>query len=327
MDDIMSDEEFARKMMEEITAQEQTQLENSIANEFRNVIDDNYDPYEVDLNSYMGNMFQSLKQNMSSFDEHTFITYMKDTWAHPNTVDLQQSNKVLICSSEHNVTPLSKIKHGYKHIFAAYHWDDEGITSIPLGYFSKNETSLKPVDERMYNITFIGCLNRNRVQLASILSGMPKLFMILGFWFKPHLTIEFINHLVKWFNPRDYITFNPDFNAGIHGETFINIMNNSKICLVPRGWSNVETYRLYEAMEAGCVVIAEKLPNRKYFKNIPVIQVDNWKEGLKKAKELLNNEELLTELSKKSKMFYDEFLSPEATAKIIIDTIENKEKV
>ena len=322
----LDDELFAKSMMEEILAQEQAQINSGKAQEFANVIDDFYDQYVVDKNTHLGQTFMYLKEHMDSFDEHMFITYMKDTWAHPNTVDLEHCKKVLISSSEHNVTPLTQIKHNYLHIFAQYYWDEEGVTSIPLGCFSNNETTIKPMKERMYNSTFIGCLNRNRTQLASLLSGIPRMIMFLGFYFNDPNMMKFINHLVKWRHPRDFYSFNPDFNAGVKGDVFTNILNNSKICLVPRGWTNSETYRLYEAMNAGCVVISEKLPDRKYFKDIPVIQVDNWKQGLKKVKELLKNEALLEDLGNKNKMFYDEFLSPIATAKIIMNKLETKEQ-
>jgi len=47
---------------------------------------------------------------------------------------------------------------------------------------------------------------------------------------------------------------------------------------------------------------------------------------LKKVKELLKNEALLEDLGNKNKMFYDEFLSPIATAKIIMNKLETKEQ-
>ena len=326
MDTRLDEQEFAKHIMEQILVQEQAQRDALLGQEYANVIDDDYDAYLVNSDSYLGKVFIYLNQNMKSFDEHMFITYMKDTWAHPNTVDLEHCKKVLISSSEHNVTPLTQIKHNYLHVFAQYYWDEEGVTSIPLGYLSNNETSIKPMKERMYNTTFIGCLNRNRTHMASLLTGIPRWMMFLGFFFADPKTMKFVNHMVRWRHPRSYIEFNPDFNSGVNGDIFTNILNNSKICLVPRGWTNSETYRLYEAMNAGCVVIAEKLPDRKYFKDIPVIQVDNWKQGLKKVKELLKNEALLEDLGNKNKMFYDEFLSPIATAKIIMNKLETKEQ-
>ena len=47
-------------------------------------------------------------------------------------------------------------------------WDSENTTSIPLGYFTQTDNDeVIPIKERLYNISFIGCLNRNRLTLAS----------------------------------------------------------------------------------------------------------------------------------------------------------------
>jgi hypothetical protein len=70
-------------------------------------------------------------------------------------------------------------------------------------------------------------------------------------------------------------------------------------------------------MRFGCVIITEELPNREYYKNIPVIQIKNWQEGLKIAQELINDNDKLEIMSSQTKKFYEEFLSPKATAKII----------
>jgi hypothetical protein len=78
-------------------------------------------------------------------------------------------------------------------------------------------------------------------------------------------------------------------------------------------------------MQYGCIVLVDKLPNRKYYKDIPAIQIDNWYDGIKTAKKILKDEDLLLELSEKHKNFYEQKLSPKATAKIIIETLENKQ--
>jgi len=77
-------------------------------------------------------------------------------------------------------------------------------------------------------------------------------------------------------------------------------------------------------MQYGCVVFCDKLPDREYYKDIPVIQVDNWKDGLKKAKGLLKDQDYLSYLSEKHRKFYEEKLSPQATARIIIDKLTSK---
>jgi hypothetical protein len=39
-----------------------------------------------------------------------------------------------------------------------------------------------------------------------------------------------------------------------------------------------ETFRLYEGLRAGCLVITNRLPDEPFLRGAPVIQVDHWKE-------------------------------------------------
>jgi hypothetical protein len=79
-------------------------------------------------------------------------------------------------------------------------------------------------------------------------------------------------------------------------------------------------------MKWGCVVISEELPQREYYKNIPIIQVKNWRDGLRIANELIVDIPTLDKMSKTNKEFYKRNLSPEATADLILNTI-NESKV
>jgi hypothetical protein len=140
------------------------------------------------------------------------------------------------------------------------------------------------------------------------------------------LTLRIINQLLKYKYNNDYYQFNDGFNNGLGEEDYNFILRNTKVALVPRGWVNTETFRLYEAMKWGCVVISEELPQREYYKNIPIIQVKNWRDGLRIANELIVDIPTLDKMSKTNKEFYKLNLSPEATADLILKTI-NESKV
>lgn len=320
----MSADDFAQSMYKNIIDVEQKKEDENIVY-LDNVIDDEYESYKIDKRTHIGKVLLLLKDKLPNFDEYLFTTYLKDSWSPPNTAEVYHPKKVLICSSEHNLIPLDQVKNNYHHIFAQYYWDNDNITSIPLGCFNFSKKDSPPIDERMYDTSFVGCLNKNRVELASVITGIPKTIMALGFYFNDPLTMKLINHMANWTNKKTFYKFNVDFNMGISGDNYLAILQNSKISLCPRGWSNIETYRLYESLESGCVVITEKLPDRPYFKNIPAIQVNNWKEGMQIAADLLKDQSsLLTRIGEESRKFYEEKLSPEATAKIIISKLAEK---
>jgi hypothetical protein len=81
----------------------------------------------------------------------------------------------------------------------------------------------------------------------------------------------------------DYLVFE---EFGIHSgldarilrtEDYVRRLTASKYALCPRG--NVEeTYRLFEAARAGCVIISEPLPPRWYFADAPYVSVRRWSE-------------------------------------------------
>jgi hypothetical protein len=77
-------------------------------------------------------------------------------------------------------------------------------------------------------------------------------------------------------------------------------------------------------MKWGCVVISEDLPNRSYYKGIPIIKVNNWNEGIEIANRLINDTNELERLSKKNIQFYKDNLSAEATTNLIIKRITKK---
>ena len=146
--------------------------------------------------------------------------------------------------------------------------------------------------------------------------------VIYGFSFYKERTLKLVNQIVKWIWNRDLFQFNGDFNAGLDADLYQYFLQHSKVVLCPRGWVNSETFRLYEAMRYGCVVISEELPDRTYYKDIPTIQVKNWKDGLDIANKLIKNPNKLEEFGTTNKKFYESHLSPKATAEIIFNKLK-----
>jgi hypothetical protein len=58
------------------------------------------------------------------------------------------------------------------------------------------------------------------------------------------------------------------------GDRYTEIMADTRIALAPRG-SSVETYRFFEAMRQGCVVICDRLPPHWFYAGCPAVQIDD----------------------------------------------------
>jgi len=54
-----------------------------------------------------------------------------------------------------------------------------------------------------------------------------------------------------------YLLVNDDFNSGLPKGAYARLLSDTKVVLCPRGFRAVETYRLYEALEAGAIPLVE----------------------------------------------------------------------
>jgi glycosyltransferase involved in cell wall biosynthesis len=275
---------------------------------------------ELKLVGFELEVFNILKKKLKGFKDYLFVVYGNNGNDLPLSRHIQHDKKVLIWrSNENKLNRVDELKKNYKHIFTNYYFDKTNSTSLQLGYHTetKNKTII-PIKERLFGISFTGCLNRNRIQIASTLTNIPIKWLSLGMVFNKKLTLKIINGLIKWKYPNDYYQFNDGFNNGLNEEDYNFILKNTKIALCPKGWVNQETFRLYESMKWGCVVISEDLPNRSYYKGIPIVKVKDWSEGIRIANELINDTNELERLSKQNIQYYKDSLSPQATADLII---------
>lgn len=281
---------------------------------------------EIQLVGFELEVFNILKKKLPNFKQYLFVIYGNNGNDLPLSRYIQHDKKILIWrSNENKLNRVDELKKDYKHIFTNYYFDNKNSTSLQLGYHTQTKNKeIIPITERLFNLSFTGCLNRNRVQLVSILSNIPIKWIAMGMVFNKKLILKIINGLIKFKFNKDYFQFNDGFNNGLNEEDYNFILRNTKIALCPKGWVNQETFRLYESMKWGCVVISEDLPNRSYYKGIPIIRVKDWSEGIEVANRLIEDTNELERLSKKNIQFYKDNLSPEATANLIIKRITKK---
>lgn len=68
----------------------------------------------------------------------------------------------------------------------------------------------------------------------------------------------------------------PEAAAALY-QSYSERMMNSRICVAPRG-SNAESYRFYEGLRAGCLVLTSPFPDEPFLRSAPVIVVDDWRQ-------------------------------------------------
>ena len=265
------------------------------------------------------NVISHLKKLLPKFDDYLFILFNHNGTTLPISRNFWHCKKILFWEAgENKQQQFGKVKSDYLCIFTHYASSRPNVYSIPLGYFT-SEVSGETIEmpERLFDISFTGCLNRNRARLASLLSGKKVQWIADGLEKRKKKTLVTLNRIIKWEHNNDYFYFTEDFNVGLNKERYSLVLRNSRIVLCPRGWVNAETFRMYEAMKFGCVVITEKLPERDFYRNVPVFQIENWKEGLEVARYMAKHPERLVELGSSSQRFYEEHYQPRAVAKNI----------
>ncbi len=137
------------------------------------------------------------------------------------------------------------------------------VVTLPLGYktgFWQNMThpskaAKKKAVERRYTWSFAGQLvdKPTRQQMVAQLDI-----------FKPF----FIHEIFKWSDPNS-----------LPVTRYRDLLLDSIFIPCPRGWWNVDSYRLCEALECGCIPIVEKI-SCDYFRNMygphPFLEVSTW---------------------------------------------------
>jgi hypothetical protein len=148
------------------------------------------------------------------------------------------------------------------------------IYTMPLGYHSQQDLPQVPMRDRMLDLFFAG-------ELATKLP--PTTYR---YWISTSKTearkqlwrvLKQLKRDPKWRIDLDNIGVGDAANRAAQFSTYSQKMMNSRICLAPRG-TMAETFRLYEGLRAGCLVIANRLPDEPFLRGAPIIQIDHWKE-------------------------------------------------
>lgn len=146
------------------------------------------------------------------------------------------------------------------------------VCTIPLGYHSQEELPQVAMRDRTLDCFFAGDLS----------TGVgPTSYRYWVSTSKAQARKQLWRVLVKlkaepeWHIDLGSVT--KDTGAVEQFGSYSRKMMNSRICVAPRG-TMAETYRFYEGLRAGCLVITNRLSDEPYLQGAPVIQVDHWKE-------------------------------------------------
>jgi len=208
-------------------------------------------------------------------------------------------------------------------IFRTYNnqslYDNDFVFPIPCGFscgvgiHSQNgkkniyrnfQFSNKKLKEREYDIFFSGQIDSHRSECLYYLDRISSDFNCL-------------------------INKTESFAKGFTIDDYYKHLENSKIAIVPRGVCVPESFRYFEALKSGCVIISsypikEKKYQIWYYDKSSAIFVDEWSEL---TKDLINNilqNDNLDKYEYLNKKYFENSVSPNALSIFIRKTLENK---
>lgn len=186
---------------------------------------------------------------------------------------------VILLSDERYIVPKDLYKYP-AFVFRNY-WNknfigQKNVAIFPLGYkkgfWQDGYPTIKPAAQRHLTWSFVGQITKKPTREAMItaLKTFPNCFVYETFaWADP--------------NSLDAISYR-------------NILLDSLFVPCPAGWVNLDSFRVYEALECGCIPIVEKGSEdyfSRYFGEHPFITVDSWEQVPRHMNELLANPDLL----------------------------------
>ena len=179
------------------------------------------------------------------------------------------------------------------------------VHSFPLGYNKKHvPREILPVINRPFDVFFSG-------HMASKLRHSYL-----------SCVIDFFNNLKTKDRPNLDINITRGFNVGMSGEDYSKGMHRAKIAVCPAGNASMETFRHYEAMRSGTIIVSPKLPETKIYKDSYICQVDDWhKDAGNTIMDLLKDLDMLQLIQDKQNDDYINRYSPQAVAKYITDRV------
>lgn len=297
--------------------------------ELNNVHYDSHSEYhfnELNEFSFVERVFSELYQIMgTSFSNYEFYIFSCfRSKAHPQSLHEDPGKpKILIYLSDESGTDPSRYLPFYQAIFKPYLDDSKttvAIFPLQLGYVRGVPVfEPKTSSSRKYNVFFRGNLNANRIDFFRALSNwkyfLPPLHLLHKVAFYKFL-MKFGNDFSRFF-PDSIILFNGSFKSGYTLEQYGKILSESKIVLCPKGYKKTDCFRHFEAMRAGCIIVSEKLPTTEFYSKSPIIEIDNWNQGLKVVENLLKDPERMKVLQRKTMDWWNEKCSEKATAAYI----------
>jgi len=154
----------------------------------------------------------------------------------------------------HNLLPIyNNCNHVWRSFCSGIYFNNNKVQCIPIGY--KSGVSYKKKINRKYKWAFTGTPHKSsRHDLLYQFSNIKPFFC----------------HKTEKFNQKN-----------IPVDQMNDVLSSTEFVPCPYGFFHPETYRVYEALECGCIPIVENAYQYydRLFPNNPLIKIDKWQDA------------------------------------------------
>lgn len=119
------------------------------------------------------------------------------------------------------------------------------------------------------------------------------------------------------------VSFNRKFATGYTPTEYAEILNNTKIALVPEGYISNVSYRFFEASRAGCIVIVCEQLNSWYMDQFPGIQIKRWILALPRIIKILNDETTQVNMQNRGIEYYNSLINSKRVSSFVIEKVHS----
>ena len=181
--------------------------------------------------------------------------------------------------------------------------------AIPLGYANQIEVPFVPFEKRKLDVSFAGSILHKAYPFWSLKRwiGTPKRLS------RKQLLLALEAFQDRQSDKRVDLKITPSFRA-IRRENpaiYATRLMNTRISVVPRG-NALETFRFFEALRAGCVLITEDLPDFWFYYGAPVIRLADWSRLPDVLEDLMSDADKLERLHLQSMGWWRDVCAPDA---------------
>ena len=189
----------------------------------------------------------------------------------------------------------------------------KNVFPFPLGYFRQSDLPVREILTRTCDVSFVGSVQNAPSQgLFSKIKSLLRSPKTLS-------RLSMVSQVSQWQNPKSHnidvrLTSQfPHAEKSSELSDYSEKMMNSKICLSPRGTS-LETFRYFEALRYGCVLISEPVPHHWFYQGSPAIYLKDWGQLPALIEALLSDSDRLVELHQEALRWWQNKCSPAAVS-------------